>query len=162
MFCLFTPFSIFNRLTIGLSVLLCLMISDYHFWYLPTLDPCVVCPSEIDDLCLPLLVSSNCWPLCCLSFCDWRSLVTPFGIFKLLILALSVLLWLTVSDDPFWFLQTFGPCVVCPPVIDGLWLPFLVSSNCWPLCCLSFCDWLSLITPFSFFKRLALVFSVPL
>jgi hypothetical protein len=59
---------------------------------------CVVCPSVIDGLWLSLLVSSNFWPLCCLSFCDWRSLITSFGFFKLLALVLSVLLWLRVSD----------------------------------------------------------------
>jgi hypothetical protein len=94
------------------------------FWFLQTFGPCVVCPSVIDGLWLSLLVSSNFWPLCCLSFCDCRSLVSSFGFFKLLAFVLSVLLWLTVFDYLFWYLQTFGPCVVCPSVIDGLWLPF--------------------------------------
>jgi hypothetical protein len=113
-----------------------------------------------DGLWLHLLVSSNFWLLYCLSFCDWRSLNTPFCIFKLLALLLSVRLWLTVSDYLCWYLQTFGLCVVCPSVIDNLWLPLLVSSNFWPLCCLSFCDCRSLITHFGFFKLFALVLFV--
>ena len=180
--CLITTFGIFKLLTLALSVLLWLTFFDYLFWYLQTFGPCVVCPSVIDGLWLPLLVSSNFWPLCflsfcdwrslvipfdiyklltlcCLSFCDWRSLITPFGFFKLLALVFSFLLWLTVFDYPFWFLQTFGTCVVCPSVIDGLWLPLFVSSNFWLLCCLSFCDWRSLIISFGFFKLSALVLS---
>ena len=143
-----------------LSVLLWLTVSDYPSWFHQTFCPCVACPSVIDDLWLPLLVSSNFWPLCCLSFCDWRFLIAPFGIFKLFSLLLSALLWLTVFDYLFWFLQSFGPCIVCPSVIDGLWLPLLVSSNFWPLCFLFFCNWRSLITSFGFFKLLALVLSV--
>jgi hypothetical protein len=101
------------------------------------------------------LVSSNFWLLCCLSFRDWRSFITPFGFFNILALVLCVLS-LTVSDYHFWYLQTVDPCVVCPSVIDILWLPLLVSSNFWPLCCLSFCDWRSLIIPFGIYKLLTL------
>jgi hypothetical protein len=167
---LITTFGIFKLLTLVLSVLLWLAVFDYLFWYLQTFSPCVFCPSVIDGLWLLLLASSNFWPLHCLSFCDWRSLMNPFGFFKPLALVLSVLLWLTVSgypfwhlqtfdpcivcpsvidvsDEPFWFLQTFGSCVVCPSVIDGHWLPHLISSKCWPLCFLSFCNWRSLIIP---------------
>ena len=51
-----------------------------------------------------------------------------------LVLALSVLLWLTASDYP------FGPCTACPSLINGFWLPR------WSLHCLSFFDgfWLPL------------------
>ena len=157
-------------------------VSDYLFWFLHTLGPCVVCPSVIDGLWLPLwflqtfgtcvvcpsvidglwlplFVSSNFWLLCCLSFCDWRSLIISFGFFKLSALVLSGLQWLTVSGYLFWYLQTFDPCVVCPSVIDGLWLSLLVSSNFRPLYCLAFCDWRSLVTSFGIFKRLTLVLS---
>ena len=59
---------------------------------------------------------------------------------------------------------SFGHCVVCPSVIDSFWLPiwyllaivlsvllWLTASDYlfgifWPFCCLSFCDWLLLIT----------------
>jgi hypothetical protein len=36
---------------------------------------------------------------------------------------------LTVFDYKFWFLQTFGSCVVCPSVIDGLSLPLLEKTQ---------------------------------
>jgi hypothetical protein len=146
---LITPFGFFKLLAPVLSVLQWLTVFDYPFLFLQTFGSCVVCPSVIDGLWLSLLVSSNFRPLYCLAFCDWRSLVTSFGIFKRLTLVLSVLLWLTVFDYLFWYLHTFGPCVVCPSVIDGLWLSLLLSSNFWPLCCLSFCDWRSLITTLS-------------
>jgi hypothetical protein len=76
------------------------------------------------------------WPLCCLSFFDWRLLITS--------------------------LVSFSHCVVCPSLIDVFWLPlwyllaivlsvllWLTSSDYlfgifWPLCCLSF-DWRILI-----------------
>ena len=69
---------------------------------------------------------------------------------------LSVL-WFTASGDLFWYLQTFGHCIICPliygfwwpllvsfyhciicPLIYGFWLPLLVSSNFWSLYYLSF------------------------
>ena len=156
---LITTFGIFKLLALVLSVLLCLTVFDYTFWFLQTFDSYIVCPSVIDGLWIPLLVSSNFWLFCCLSVCDWRFLITSVGIFKPLTLVFCVLLWLTVFDYTFWFLQTFGPGVVCL-VIDGLWLPLLVSSNFWPLCCLSFCDWRSSITHFGFFKLFALVLFV--
>jgi hypothetical protein len=37
------------------------------------------------------LVSSNFLLLCCLSFRDWRSFITPFGFFNILALVLCVL-----------------------------------------------------------------------
>jgi hypothetical protein len=157
---LITSFGFFKRLALVLSALLWLTVFDYPFWFLQTFGTCVVCPSVIDGLWLPLLVSSNFWLLCCLSFCDWRSLIISFGFFKLSALVLSGLLWLTVSGYLFWYLQTFDPCVVCPSVIDGLWLSLLVSSNLWPLCCLSFCDCGSLVSSFDFFKLLAFALSV--
>jgi hypothetical protein len=79
------------------------------------------------------------WPLCCLSFFDWRLLITP--------------------------LVSFDHCVVCPSSIDDFWLPLwyllaIVLSVLlrlttfdypfgifWPLCCLSFFDWRLPITP---------------
>jgi hypothetical protein len=76
---------------------------------------CVVCPSLIDVFWLLLwyllaIVLSVLlwltyfdylfgifWPLCCLSFFDWRILITS--------------------------LISFGHCVVCPSLIDVFWLP---------------------------------------
>jgi hypothetical protein len=63
---------------------------------------------------ITLVVSSNLWPLCGLLF-DLRILITPCGIFKLLAIVWSVLRF-TDSDYTLWFLQTFGPCVVCPSI----------------------------------------------
>jgi hypothetical protein len=54
-------------------------------------------------------------------------LITTFGIFKLLVIVLSVLLF-TTSDYHLWHLQTFGHCIVCPSIYY-FWLPPLVSSN---------------------------------
>ena len=135
-----------------------------HFWYLQTLGHYFVCLSLIfmaSDytfnifkplaiilsvfllylwLLITLLISSNRWPLFCLSFCY------IYGF------------WLH-----FWYLQTFGHYVVCLSLIFMasdytfdifkplaiilsvfllyLWLliTLLISSNLWPLFCLSFC-----------------------
>ena len=49
-----------------------------------------------------------------------------FGIFKLLTIVLSVLRF-TASDYRFglkvWYLQAFDHCIVCPSSIYGFWLP---------------------------------------
>ena len=52
------------------------------------------------------MVSSSFWPLCCLSF-ELRLLITPFGIFKLLVIVWSVLLRSTASDYLFDMLKLF-------------------------------------------------------
>ena len=75
------------------------------------------------------------WSLFCSSFFDLRLLITSFGIFKLLVIVLSVLPF-TASD----------------------YLP-LVSSNFWSLYCLSF-DLRLLITSLGIFKLLFIVLSV--
>ena len=111
-----------------------------HFWYLQTFGHYFVCLSLIfmaSDytfdifkrlaiilsvfllylwLLITLLISSNLWALCCLSF----SYIYGF--------------WLH-----FWYLQTFGHYFVCLSLLY-LWLliTLLISSNLWPLCCLSF------------------------
>ena len=131
--------------------LLCVLLSFFSFGH------CVVCPSSIYGLWLPLgyllvIVLSvllrytdyDCplgifWPLCCLSFFDIRIMIAP---------------WVT-----------FGHCVVCPSSIYGLWLPLgyllvIVLSvplrytdyDCplgifWSLCCLSFFDIRIMIAP---------------
>jgi hypothetical protein len=72
---------------------------------------------------------SNFSPLCCLFFFDLRLLITPFGIFKVFVFVLSVLLRFTASDYPLCYLQTFRHCVVCSSSIYGFWLPPLISSS---------------------------------
>ena len=89
------PFGIFTLLTIVLSVLLWFTASDYPFGILDlrllitllvSFDHCVVCPSLIYGFWLPLwylrFTASDYpfgifWPLCCLSFSDFRLLITP-------------------------------------------------------------------------------------
>jgi hypothetical protein len=91
---------------------LCCLSFDWRLLITPLLSfgHCVVCPSSIGDFWLPLwyllaivlsvllrLTTSDYpfgifWPLCCLSFFDWRLLITP--------------------------LVSFGHCVVCPSSID--------------------------------------------
>jgi hypothetical protein len=137
--------------------LCCLFFCDWQFLntHLVSFDHCVVCSSVIDSFWLLMwyllaivlsvmrLTASDYpfgifWPLCCLSFCDWQFLIT--------------------------YLVSFGHCVVCPSVIDSLWLPIwyrvaivlsvllrLTASYypfviLWPLYCLSFCDWQLLIS----------------
>ena len=140
-------------------------------------------------LLITLLVSSNFWPLYHLSLSDLRLLI---------ILLVSSNFWplyhLSLSD--LWLLNTllmssnFGPCITCPSLIYGFWLPLLefwsfklltlVSpvpvwftasdypfwnfnlSNCWPLYHLSLSDLQLLITLLVSFKLLALVSPVPL
>ena len=106
--------------------LYCLPCDDLRFsiplWYLQNVGLCIVCP--------PTTYGSQ----------------YPFGFFKLLAFALSVFRRLTVlntplvssnfwplyclpSDDlrfsiPLWYLQTFGLCVFCPPMIYGSQYPF--------------------------------------
>ena len=104
---------VITSLAIVLSVLLRFMACYYLF------DHCIVCPSQIYGLLLPL------WPLYCLSFSDLWLVITP------LIIVLSVLLRFMAC----YYL--FGHCIVCPSQIYGLLLPL------WPLYCLSFSDlWL--------------------
>jgi hypothetical protein len=67
---------------------------------------------------------------------EFLLLITSFGIFKFLTIVLSVLLF-TTSDYLLWYLQTFGHCIFCLSIYY-FWLPPLVSSNFWPLYCLSF------------------------
>jgi hypothetical protein len=59
------------------------------------------------------LVSSNVWPLHCLSFLDLQLLITPLASSNFWPLGglslLDLRFWL-----PLWYLQTFGHCVVCP------------------------------------------------
>jgi hypothetical protein len=62
-------------------------------------------------------------PLYCLDFFDWQFLI---------IIVLSGLLWLTVSDY-------LCHCIVWPSLIDSFWLPL-------SLYCLVFFDWQFLIT----------------
>ena len=99
-------------------------------------------------LLITSLVSSNFCPLYRLSF-YLLLLITSFGIFKLLAIVSSVLLFttsdylfgifkllaivscvllFTTSDYLLWYLQTFGHCIVCPSIYY-FWLPPLVSSN---------------------------------
>jgi hypothetical protein len=97
--------------------LCCLSFFDIRILITPlvSFDHCVVCPSSIYGLWLPLwyllaivlsvlLRYTNSdypfgifWPFCCLSFFDIRILITP--------------------------LVSFGHCVVCPSSIYGFWLP---------------------------------------
>jgi hypothetical protein len=51
--------------------------------------------------------------LCCLFFFDLRLLITPFGIFKLFAIVLSVLRF-TASDYPLWYLQAPHNTNQCP------------------------------------------------
>ena len=97
----------------------------FPLWYLQTFAHCIVCPSSIYGF--------------------WSDY--PCGIFKLLPIVLSALLWSTVSDLitpslssnfcplhclpffdlrfliwlPLWYLQTFAHCIVCPSSIYGFW-----------------------------------------
>jgi hypothetical protein len=188
-------------LTLVLSVLLWLSVSDYLFWYLQTFDPCTVCPSVIVGLWLPLLVSSK--------FIHRRtdntgakSLKIPkevtrdrqsqkdgqnkgqkFEDTKRDNQRPSITEGQTTQVPKVWRYQEIikdrqsqkdrqhkgqnfedtkrgnqRPTITS--VIVGLWLPLLVSSNFWPLCCLSFCEWRSLIISFGIFKHLAFVLSV--
>jgi hypothetical protein len=104
--------------------------SIYYFWlpllYLQTFCLCIVCPS-IYYFWLPPLVSSNFWPLYRVSFylLFWLPplvssnfwplyhlsfylllLITSFGIFKLLVIVSSVLLF-TTSDYLFGIFKLF-------------------------------------------------------
>ena len=159
-------FDIFKPLAIILFVFLCYIYGFWlHFWYLQIFGHYFVCLSLIFmasdytfDIFKPLaiilsvfllylwlliatlLISSNHWPLFCLSF----SYIYGF--------------WLL----HFWYLQTFGHYFVCLSLIFMasdytfdifkplviilsvfllyLWLLIilLISSNLWPLFCLSF------------------------
>ena len=73
---------------------------------------CIVCPSPIDGLILPL------WPLYCLSSDLWLVIIS-------LVIVFSVLRFMACY-------YLFGHCIVCPSQIYGLLLPL------WPLYCLSF------------------------
>ena len=90
-----TLLSIFKLLSIVFSVLL-LTDSDYPFGIFKQLVIILGVP-RVTDSDYPLVSSSIC-PLCCLSF-DLRILIT------------------------LWYLQTFGHCVVCPPIYE-FWVPF--------------------------------------
>ena len=154
--CVVCPSSIYGFwlpfMVIVLSVLLQFTASDYPSWSLCCLSffhlrllitlpgHCVVCPSSIYGLWLPFLVivlsvrlqftasGYPSWSLCCLSF-NLRPLIT-----------------------------LHGHCVVCPSLIYGLWLPFMVivlsvllqftgfDYPSWSLCCLSFFNLRLLIT----------------
>jgi hypothetical protein len=129
-----------------LSVILWLTDSDYPL--LVSYGHCVVCHSLIDGFWLPL--TGILWPLCCLSFFDWRILITPY--WYLMAIVLSVILWLTDSDYP--LLVSYGHCVVCHSLIDGFWLPLI--SILWPLCCLPFFDLQILITPYWYLMAIVL------
>jgi hypothetical protein len=51
--------------------------SDYPFGIFQTFGPSITCPSLIYTLSLPLLVSSNFWPLYHLSLSDLHLFITP-------------------------------------------------------------------------------------
>ena len=53
------------------------------------------------------LISSNFWPLCCLSFFYLQFFITPLIIFKLLATVLSVFLLFTISDYTFGIFKLF-------------------------------------------------------
>ena len=130
-------------------------------WFTPSYYPLVsfvhyfVCPSLIYVFLLPLGIFC---PLFCLSFIDWRLLITPW---YLLSIILSVLHWFTPSYYP---LVSFVHYCVCPSLIYvfllplGIFCPLLCLSSliyafllplgifC-PLFCLSFIDLRLLITP---------------
>jgi hypothetical protein len=66
------------------------------------------------------LVSSNFWPLYCLSFDLWLLITLLVSSNFWPLYCLSFDLWLLIT---LWYLQTFGHCIVCP-LIYGFWLPF--------------------------------------
>jgi hypothetical protein len=82
------------------------------------------------------------WPLRCLSFFDWRLLITPLVSFDHYVVCPSIdVFWL-----PLWYLLTIMLSVLRLTSSD---YPFGIF---WPLCCLSF-DWRLLITPLVFFDH---------
>ena len=149
---------VLGRVLVAQSLFFCVMSCRFYFVLLSfSFDHCVVCPSLTFGFWLPLwylltivlsvllwLSASDYpfgifWLLCCLSFFDFRLLITP--------------------------LVSFDHCVVCPSLTFGFWLPlwylltivlsvllWLSASDYpfgifWPLCCLSFFDFRLLITP---------------
>ena len=82
------------------------------------------------------LISSNFWPLCCLSYFYLQFFITPL---------ISSNFW-PLCCLSFFYLQFF----ITP----------LISSNFWPLCCLSYFYLQFFITPLIIFKLLATVLSV--
>ena len=120
-------------------------------WFTPSYYPLVsfvhyfVCPSLIYAFLLPLGIFC---PLFCLSFIDWRLLITPW---YLLSIILSVLHWFTPSYYP---LVSFVHYCVCPSLIYVFLLPLGIFC---PLLCLSFIDLRLLITPWYF---LSIILSV--
>jgi hypothetical protein len=135
-------------MAIVLSVILWLTDSDYPL--LVSYDHCVVCHSLIDEYWLPLI--GILWPLCCLSFFDWRILITPY--WYLMAIVLSVILWLTDSNYP--LLVSYDHCVVCHSLIYRFYLTLTLIGILWPLCCLSFFDWRILITPYWYLMAIVL------
>jgi hypothetical protein len=95
-------------------------------------------------------------PLCCLSFCELRHMITPCVVCHSvnyviwLPCVLSVILWITSYDYPVCclsfceLLHMITLCVVCHSVNYVIWLPFC------PLWCLSFCEVRDMITLLSF------------
>ena len=128
------------RLLITPWYLLSIIVSVLH-WFTPFYYPLVsfvhyfVCPSLIYVFLLPLGIFC---PLFCLSFIDWRLLITPW---YLLSIILSVLHWFTSSYYP---LVSFVHYCVCPSLIYAFLLPLGIFC---PLLCLSFIDLRLFITP---------------
>ena len=137
LFCIVFGRSLFGRCIVWPS-------SIYNFWlpiwYLQTFDHCIICPS-IYGFWLTL------WYLQtfvhCIVYPSIYGSWLPFGIYRLLSIALSIL-QSTVPDYPLvssnfcplhclsfnlrflitlWYLQTFVHCIVYPSIY-GSWLPF--------------------------------------
>jgi hypothetical protein len=150
--------------------LCCLSLFDLRFWsplwYFPTFGHCVVCPSiyasdynfgifkllaivlycmSFDSrLLITPFVSSNCWPLCSLSFLGLRFLVTTLVSSNFWPLYLPVLPRFTGSD---YLFGIFKHLAIVLTFFDlRLMIIYLVSSNIWPLHFLFF-DLRLLITP---------------
>ena len=153
----------------SLRPLFCLPFSNIygfwlHFWYLQTFGHYFVCLSLIfmaSDytfdifkplaiilsvfllylwLLITLLISSNLWPLCCLSFSYIYGFWLPFWYLQIVghyFVCLSVIFM--ASDYTF---DIFNPLAIILSVfLLYLWLliaALLISSNHWPLFCLSF------------------------
>ena len=150
------PFGIIRLLASALSFLLRLTASDYFFGILKPLAIEESMLLQFTHLITPL-VSSNIWPLRCLSFLDLRLIITlwylqTFGHYICLPF-FDLRFWLHL-----WYLQTFGHCVVCPSIYDlwlflwylqifdhcifcssiyGCWLPLLENSNFSCILCLT-------------------------
>jgi hypothetical protein len=127
---------------------------------------CVVCHSVNYVMWLPFC------PLCCLSFCKLRHMITLSSF------VLSVILWIMSFDYPVCCLSfcelrhMITLCVACHSMNYVIWLPFVLSVILWitsydyhfvlcvvshsvnyviwlpccPLCCLSFCELRHMIT----------------